>query len=195
MRKTTEAIAESLSGRQESLLGAAAQVFARYGYRKTSLDQVARAAGWSRQGLYVHFASKEALFQATVEHALSTHLHAVVDALSQTDQPLNARLLTACDEWAGRYIGVGDPEASDLIGAGASIAGDTIRSYNVRFEDALAEALSESAAMKAYAASKLTASSIAVTLHIAVQGLKDRSETRQRFRSGLKTIIAVLLAH
>ena len=42
--------------RQEAVLEAAVGVFARYGFRKTSMDEVARAAGVSRQGLYLQFA-------------------------------------------------------------------------------------------------------------------------------------------
>ncbi len=43
--------------RRESILQAAVGVFLRYGYKKTSMDDLARAAGLSRQGLYLHFAT------------------------------------------------------------------------------------------------------------------------------------------
>ena len=50
-----EESADVISGdsRREALLEAAVGVFARYGFRKTSMDEVARAAGVSRQGLYL----------------------------------------------------------------------------------------------------------------------------------------------
>jgi AcrR family transcriptional regulator len=53
--------------RRAALLAAAAEVFARYGYRKASMDDVARAAGLSRQGLYLHYPTKDALFKAAVD--------------------------------------------------------------------------------------------------------------------------------
>ena len=53
---------EISAARHESLLQAAFGVFLRYGYKKTSMDDLARAAGLSRQGLYLHFANKDALF-------------------------------------------------------------------------------------------------------------------------------------
>ncbi|MEJ1972949.1 MAG: helix-turn-helix domain-containing protein [Lacunisphaera sp.] len=56
--------------RRTALLEAALGVFARFGYRKTSMDEVARAAQISRQGLYLHFANKEELFRATVQQAV-----------------------------------------------------------------------------------------------------------------------------
>ena len=50
------------------LLGAALAVFGRYGYRRASMEAVAAEAGISRQGLYRHYAGKEALFAAAISH-------------------------------------------------------------------------------------------------------------------------------
>src|SRR5579864_3486492 len=52
---------------RERILDAAMETFARYGYRRASMDQVAEAADLTRQALYHHFESKEALFRAVVE--------------------------------------------------------------------------------------------------------------------------------
>ncbi|MDP9026218.1 MAG: TetR/AcrR family transcriptional regulator, partial [Actinomycetota bacterium] len=42
------------------MLAEAYTVFAEHGYRGSSLDAVARAAGLTRQGILHHFASKQA---------------------------------------------------------------------------------------------------------------------------------------
>jgi AcrR family transcriptional regulator len=52
---------------RERILDAAMEIFARYGYRRASMDQVAEAAGLTRQAVYHHFPGKEALFRAGVE--------------------------------------------------------------------------------------------------------------------------------
>ena len=49
------------------LLRAAEQVFARVGYEKAQVEQIAEAAGFSKGGLYAHFKSKEELFLALYE--------------------------------------------------------------------------------------------------------------------------------
>lgn len=49
------------------ILDAALVIFGRYGFRRASMEEVAGEAGLSRQGLYRHFATKEALFVAVVE--------------------------------------------------------------------------------------------------------------------------------
>lgn len=43
------------------------EVFAQFGFRHASMDQVAQEAGLTRQAVYHHFVSKEALFRAAVE--------------------------------------------------------------------------------------------------------------------------------
>ena len=49
---------------RELLLSAAEQVFARVGYEKAQVEEIAEAAGFSKGGLYAHFKSKEDLFLA-----------------------------------------------------------------------------------------------------------------------------------
>src|ERR1700693_764032 len=112
--------------RREALLEAAVGVFARYGFRKTSMDEVARAAGVSRQGLYLQFADKEALFRQAVTYKLSTQLRAARAELSKDRAPLETRLVAACDEWAGRYVGFSGADAADLMCASTSLAGSTL---------------------------------------------------------------------
>ena len=62
---------ESSAARKEGIVKATSGKFLRYGFKKTSMDDLARAAGLSRQGLYLHFATKEALFKQMV---LSTEI-------------------------------------------------------------------------------------------------------------------------
>ena len=49
-------------------------VFRRHGFRRSSIEQAAEAAGLTRQALYHHFDSKEALFRAVVNGVIKTRL-------------------------------------------------------------------------------------------------------------------------
>ena len=49
-------------------MAAAAKVFFQFGYRKTSMEDVAAAAEVSRQTLYLQFRNKERLFRAALEY-------------------------------------------------------------------------------------------------------------------------------
>ncbi|WP_380167865.1 TetR/AcrR family transcriptional regulator [Jannaschia sp. R86511] len=51
-----------------AILDTAAEVFARHGFAGTSVQQVADAVGYSKTGLLRRFPSKQALYDAVVEH-------------------------------------------------------------------------------------------------------------------------------
>src|SRR6187549_78120 len=107
-------------------MDAAATVFMRFGFRKTSMDEVARAANVSRQGLYLHFATKEELFRASVEYLLDTALADATAALADADLPLEKRLLAAFDAWTGRFVGALGPNAADLTAAASELVGPMV---------------------------------------------------------------------
>jgi AcrR family transcriptional regulator len=52
---------------RERILESAAKVFGQHGFRLASMELVAQESGLTRQALYHHFSSKEALFRAVVE--------------------------------------------------------------------------------------------------------------------------------
>src|SRR6516162_5111406 len=52
---------------RERILDSAAKVLGQYGFRLASMELVAQECGLTRQALYHHFDSKEALFRAVVE--------------------------------------------------------------------------------------------------------------------------------
>jgi AcrR family transcriptional regulator len=51
---------------RDRILEAAMVVFRRHGFRRSSIEQTAETAGLTRQALYHHFKSKEALFSAVI---------------------------------------------------------------------------------------------------------------------------------
>ena len=61
---------------RERILDSAARIFAQYGYRLASMELVAQECGLTRQALYHHFDSKEALFRAVSEAVLEGALAA-----------------------------------------------------------------------------------------------------------------------
>src|SRR3954454_12328632 len=93
------------SARRERGLAAALEVFGRYGFRKASMDEIARSADISRQGLYLHFANKEALFRAAVRQELDTALGDASRRLDEDGVGLDQRVIAALDAWLGRYVG------------------------------------------------------------------------------------------
>jgi len=175
---------ERIDARQLAVLDAAVAVFARFGFRKASMDEVARAAGVSRQGLYLQFANKEELFRKTLENSLNNQLNAAVAALARQDG-LEVRIIAACDAWSGRFVGSLGSDAADLMCASTSLAGTTLTHYEAEFELALARAIADSPLNDFCTTAGLSPADLARTLHATARGLKQSSATREEFVKGM----------
>src|SRR4051812_11136713 len=95
------------AARRAAILEAATGVFLRYGFKKTSMDDLARAAGLSRQGLYLHFATKDALFKEAVLQVIARTRAAGRAALARDSLDVEERLLGAFEAVHGQAIGEG----------------------------------------------------------------------------------------
>jgi len=167
--------------RRRALLDAALTVFTRYGYQKTAMDEVARAAQVSRQGLYLHFSTKEELFQAALRNTLENSSSAAAAALANTTLPLDQRLVRAFDEWLGRYVGMMGGDASDLMEATARLSGPLLARYEEAFAEAVSKAIRSSQLLGAYKSSGITARQLTDTLLATARGLKHSSKSRREF--------------
>jgi len=74
---------------KEMILARAAEVFNRQGYFGARLDDITRATGLEKGGIYNHFASKQALFGAALERAITE----LFSSLKTDDGDLRARLI------------------------------------------------------------------------------------------------------
>jgi AcrR family transcriptional regulator len=133
------------NGRRERVLAAALATFARYGYRKTSMEDVARAADISRPGLYFLFTSKEQLFRAAVTQALDDDLAAAQRSLDDTGRPLRDRLVEAFDAWTGRYIGPMAKDVAILMDTNPDLLGRIVVDYPERFAAMVTAAIASEA--------------------------------------------------
>ncbi|TQS43031.1 TetR/AcrR family transcriptional regulator [Cryptosporangium phraense] len=155
-----------MTDRQAHVLEIALATFARYGYRKTSMDDVARAADISRPGLYFLWASKQSLFRAAVVHALDGDLAAVERILADADRPLRDRLIAAFDAWTGRYVGPMAQEIAVLIDTSPELLGPIADDYPKRFLSLLSDAVPDD---------------VARTLRSTAIGIKQEAATRAEF--------------
>ncbi len=87
-------------GRREEILGAARMIFAHYGFRRASLEEIAREAGVSRTALYHHFRNKEDIFRAMCE---GIYLRATEKAeeAAATDELIDAKVLAVLEAQVG----------------------------------------------------------------------------------------------
>ncbi|MFC8075666.1 TetR/AcrR family transcriptional regulator [Streptomyces sp. NPDC057307] len=182
----THAPSTADTDRRTRVLDSAMVTFARFGYRKTSMDEVARAARISRPGLYFLFSSKETLFRAAVTRTLEHDITTVEHLLTDTGRPLPERLVAAFDQWAGRYVGPLARDVAVVIEDNPDLLGEIVETTPRRFEELITEAIAAESGREA-------APPIAQTMISASIGLKHQAASRELYLERLKVAIALLL--
>ncbi|EAQ12055.1 TetR family transcriptional regulator [Maritimibacter alkaliphilus HTCC2654] len=76
--------------KQQVILTAAMAAFAQYGFRRVSMDEIAKRAGMSRAALYLHFRNKEDIFATGVELYFEQVAGAMADVLHGAGDPVEA---------------------------------------------------------------------------------------------------------
>jgi AcrR family transcriptional regulator len=119
---------------QDRILDAALRVFRRHGFRRSSIEQAAAAAGLTRQALYHHFQSKEALFRAVIarlyEKALAAEI-AAADAAEKAGGGL-ADILAAQVKARLRHLIAsfeGSPHIEELFSEHLALGRDLYQNY------------------------------------------------------------------
>ncbi|MBU1370459.1 MAG: TetR/AcrR family transcriptional regulator [Bacteroidetes bacterium] len=69
------------------IIQVSAQLFGRFGYKKTTMDDIAQALRMGKSSLYYYFKSKEEVFQAVVEMEASQLKAAVLVAINKESDP------------------------------------------------------------------------------------------------------------
>jgi len=194
----TTPTASAPDDKKSRLLDAALATFVRYGYRKTSMEEVARAADVSRQTLYLHFATKEDLFRAAVAHAMEAGLDLAARSLQGSSLPIVRKLAGAFDAWFGRYIGM-SANMTDLEEAGHALVGPLFAESEKRFVEMIGKAIRSSALPAAYKSEGISVRQMADMLCATARGLKhecaSRGEFGERFDVALRALCMPLKDH
>src|ERR1700726_1377032 len=112
------------SPQREAILMAATAIFLRYGFKKTSMDDVARAAGVSRQGLYLYFDTKDLLFREALQHLMSRLISNARAAAEDGNLSLRDRLLGAFEAvHCSAFHNASREDALELLQSAQSAAG------------------------------------------------------------------------
>ncbi|MBM4390177.1 MAG: TetR/AcrR family transcriptional regulator [Deltaproteobacteria bacterium] len=175
--------------RRVEILDAAAGVFLRYGLRRTSMDELARAAGISRPGLYLYFASKEAVFEAAVRQIMA-HVAATARAALGGSGPLADRVAAALEAAHGHLVGQGEDARHmvELIDTARALLGDDLDAYERDFRAELVLALGD-----ARGAGGLRGEALAELLDLVSVGAKHRSASRAEYGGRMRRGVLAIL--
>jgi AcrR family transcriptional regulator len=128
--------------RRQEIIEAAFQVFMRYGYRRTTMDDIAQRVGLSRPTLYLTFPNKDAIFRAVVEAGFE-RLLSEIDAGLPARGSLTEQLLHVFEIWSVQpfELVATSPAADELMTDSFGFATDIFDRSSQRLAEVLTRLL------------------------------------------------------
>lgn len=182
------------SAQREAILVAATAAFLRYGFKKTSMDDVARAAGVSRQGLYLYFDTKDLLFRETLQHLVS-HLISAAHAMAE-DANLSPgdRLVGAFEAvHCSAFHNASREDALELLQSAQSAAGALLVQLEGELMGIVAALLAETGVADRWGEAGVTVAELSEQLLMSAKGIKASVETLAAYREKMLTAIRIVM--
>jgi AcrR family transcriptional regulator len=188
---------------QDRILDAAMRVFRRHGFRRSSIEQAAEEAGLTRQALYHHFSSKEALFRGAIERLYEQALAAetaAAKAAEEADRDLADIIVAEIYARLGVLFAEleGSPHLQELFSEHLAQARDLYQTYSTRFSDEVAATIARVCrARKLKLIGGVTVEDLARCVEMAIHGTKSAYPSMQpadAFLNQLAMMLRMLIA-
>ena len=184
--------------RDAILLGALTQ-FRIYGYRKTSMEDIARELGISRASLYSYFENKDEIFRSVSLHLHEEALTAAEKSLAGEWSSENAseKFVTAL---LARHLRFHEEQfqsshATELQDEYSRLCGDVVIQSNMTFQMLLSRALNQVSQDKLIDLSSrnLEVKQVAELLNFGVAGLKRAANKSGVFESRVDQFVKIFM--
>ncbi|MDF1562906.1 MAG: TetR/AcrR family transcriptional regulator [Deltaproteobacteria bacterium] len=173
--------------RRDEILGVATTLFARHGYRHTTLDAIAGACGLGKTAIYHYFDGKQAIFAAVVDAISDNVLESMRAATAGVEDPIDALVAAIRARFTtlralSESMGVPDEIAQEL----GRLSVET-RSGFYEGERKLLTGLLEAANAKG-ACRLAQPGEVAALLSASLKGIEDMLAEADRIETGLETL-------
>ncbi|WP_338529686.1 helix-turn-helix domain-containing protein [Nitratireductor thuwali] len=163
--------------RRARIVHAALEVFLAYGFSRTTMDDIARAAKLSRPALYLLFRNKADIFRAVGAALLEQSCVQAEEALKEGGT-LDERLMKALDKALFHLTRMVDasPHGQELIDVENRIAADIVAEWRERLVRLFARAIAEEAAQRGtdLEAADMPPDELAAMLFDVLEGMRLR---------------------
>lgn len=177
---------------EDRILASAARVFQRYGFRKTTMGDLAEAAQMSRPALYLVYPSKVEVFAAAVAQVFAALLDEVRDAMAGSSRPAE-QLRRGFEIWCVRQFekGRAAPDTADLLESSTLYAPEATAQAFAGFNTMVAETLRP--LLGKPLGSGTSADQLAEMMCSAALGFKATAQNVVQLRSLIECLITVVL--
>lgn len=175
----------SLDPRSNTILNAALSVFARYGFKRVSMDDIATEAGMSRPALYLAYANKAAIFQSLAK-AMATRACELASESWPAGEAFDAGLGRAAlainlDGW--RLL-KGSPHGGELLADNSAVVGEISAAVDAHFIGLIETRLIENG----------QSGTLARVIAAALHGIKDKAKTEEELVASTMSFARLVVA-
>jgi AcrR family transcriptional regulator len=181
------------SPQREAILVAATGIFLRYGFKKTSMDDVAQAAGVSRQGLYLYFDTKDFLFREALQYLVSHMISTARSVAEDGNLSLRDRLLGVFEAVNGSaFQNASREDAFELLQSAQSADGALLVQLDRDLMGIVAALLAEAGAADLWEEAGVTVAELSEQLLMSAKGIKASVDTLTAYRERMLTAIRIV---
>jgi AcrR family transcriptional regulator len=182
--------------RRAAILDAALRVFGQYGYRRTSMDDIAREAGIAKGTIYLSFASKEEVFRS-LSSRLAQRMLAGAETARHRPGTTAGKLTAMHSAWFGTYAETirHSPHAAELLDAKHRLSADLVADAGRRYQQLVRDVLAEAAAAGELGldAVGLTPDTAADLMIASARGLESIAASPAAYRRHLDALVRVMI--
>ena len=181
------------------MLDAAYDCFTRHGIRKTTMDDIASAAGMSRPAVYQYVRNKEDAFRRLAQRIFAGALER-----ARVEASAGGTLTQRLDRVLAVKLGVtqalfrDSPHAGELVGETARVSADLERAFADDMADLVTATIVDAAEGANLPLSRDRAGEVAALALALTRGLEadlaDADRQRERLRNGVALLVAGLAA-
>jgi AcrR family transcriptional regulator len=182
--------------KRDAVYDAASVVFAQYGFRRTTMNDIAKSAGISRPALYLMFENKEDLFQGLAAHRLDQAIDSALSVLQGNGKIADRFLESLLVFEQIFYEPIADsPHGTELMDISLSLASEIMTKKLARFHAALTKSLSEAEARGqiTFARTPMKPRAFVELLFTALNGVKKRALNTAEFRKLVRRLTEIFL--
>ena len=181
--------------RYDTILDSAKTAFLAYGFSRTTMDDIARAAKLSRPALYLHFKNKTAIYRAIAKRMLLDSVAIAGEELN-SDGTFEQKLFRAIDGALLTHMAeiMQAPHGSELLDAKNDLAADLLGEWQVEMTKLFATFIDAEANRSGtdLESRNLSAGELAETLMDGLEGMKMRLQEAGQQASATRSIVRLI---
>lgn len=190
-------VTEPMSEKRRRILDAALVRVSRYGFRRTSMEDIAGEAGISRAALYLDFRNKDEIFR-TAAATLQDESLRRAEAEAAGERPLADRLIAVIEAKSLAFVELAfsSPHGGEILDETNRLCGDIVADAQRRFASLLTRLFTEGARRGEVDPKRvgLTPAGAADLLLKSLRGLKGSGRGVAEYRADAAALVRLFLS-